>query len=190
MEITLRKANAIQASINEVIKSLDFKPNVEVNEFHNVNDLLVLEHTNFMQSVTRRTDLLDSLYEIRDLVAKANATEIDSILTKIARLEKDISFFFDLVKTSPREDMGVIEGKLNKIRNRPQPSDPYGYGHHRDEIVVSVLTESDISGYKASVANLKRQKQNLQDRLLELNVSTKITLSQQTVQVLAAEHIL
>jgi hypothetical protein len=53
-----------------------------------------------------------------------------------------------------------------------------------------VLTAEDVTGFKAVVANLKKQKQTLQDAILELNVRNEVTLKQLTADTLAQENLL
>jgi hypothetical protein len=53
-----------------------------------------------------------------------------------------------------------------------------------------VFEKQDIEDFKWTVADLKRQKQKLQDTLLELNVRTEIELSADAVQALDAVNIL
>jgi hypothetical protein len=54
---------------------------------------------------------------------------------------------------------------------------------------TSVLTKEALAAYKARVAELKRDKQKLQDAVLEANVRTEIALSEPTVKTLQAEGL-
>jgi hypothetical protein len=77
---------------------------------------------------------------------------------------------------------------LEKIRNgKDERRCIYGYG---DTVDTSVFADSDIAGFKAVVANLKKQKQTLQDAVLEANVRNEVVLKQVTVETLTAENLL
>ena len=188
MKITLRKANALQHSINETLKGLDIKSSVDLNEFQTdpeaeINDAA----TQFKAALARRGSLLNALYEIRKEVSTSNVKHgIDSKLADVARYEKDIQFFASLAKTNVRETASVIVGKLNKIRDRKEDM----YSGYRDSgLVTSVFTASDVESFRNQVLSLKKQKQTVQDELLELNVRTEIKVSDTTLATLTAEGI-
>jgi hypothetical protein len=75
---------------------------------------------------------------------------------------------------------------LDKIRNRKEDS----YYGRNEEVSTSIFTSQEIDNFKNVLAVSKKQKQKLQDELLELNVRTEITLSEQTVATLTKENIL
>lgn len=187
MNVTLRKANAIQASINEALKGLEFNDTVSINEFQNVAEAFDAASTKFVSNVTRRFALTAALYEIRKAVGSANfQANVDNRLADIARLEKDIQFFNKYATAKVRESDAVINGKLDKIRNRKE--DTY-YGRN-EEVSTSIFTTEQVETFKQSLATAKKQKQKLQDELLEANVRTEITLSDETVATLTKENIL
>lgn len=188
MNLTLRKANAVQASINEVLKSLEFKVEIGINEFQDPEAEIAKAHQVVKENMVRRIDLLDALYEIRKAVSAANFEKsVDSRLADIARLEKDIQFFGQYVSTKVRQTPTVLTGKLDKLRNRKE--DVYSY---RDNSAVdtSVFTEQDIDRFKTILAGAKKAKQKLQDDLLEINVRTDISLSDECADILVKEGIL
>jgi hypothetical protein len=186
MKISLRKANAIQISINEALKGLEFKADVAINEFQVPEKEIEHSFDKFHANMDRRCHLLDALYEIRKVVAAANvANGIDTRLADLARLEKDLVFVTAYAKQPVRTSLEVIRGKLAKISNRSE--DSY-YG--RAEVETSIFQEEDLETFRISVATVKKQKQALQDQLIELNVSTTITLSDAAANTLTREDIL
>ena len=82
-------------------------------------------------------------------------------------------------------DMTVIIGKLDKIRNRTE--DSY---YAKAEVETSIFTKEDIAILNGLAVKAKKAKQKLQDELLELNVRTTITLSDEAAATLTAEDIL
>ena len=186
MKISLRKANALQAAINDAISALDLSTEVRINEFENPSEKMDNAVIRLEQNLSRRSDLLDALYEVRNLVAAANnASGINTLLGTAARLDKDLSLNSRLAKLEPALGADVIGGKLAKIKTRTE--DYYG---REDMVLTTVLNSAKLDAFKAKAALLKKEKVAVQDKLLELNVRTEIEISAGTVTVLEKENIL
>ena len=83
MNITLRKANAIQNSINDAVKNIKVELTVELNEFQNIEEAISKANNNLIENDGRRQKLTMALYNIRALVGTANAASgIDTALAK------------------------------------------------------------------------------------------------------------
>lgn len=189
MNISLRKANAVQNSINDAIKSIDLKTEITINEFQNPEHEIAVASAKIRSDLARRNSLLTTLYEIRKAVSTANHTAgIDSRLADIAHLEKQIQNFAALSGKEVSESMDVVRGKLFKIKERPADARASIYGYN-DSVSTSVLAAEDIASFKAQVSTAKKAKQKLQDEVLELNIRTEIALSEQTVQTLTQEGL-
>ena len=186
MNITLRKANAVQLSINEMIKGLSFDSSVQLNEFEPATTQIDAVRNTFETHRATRAKLVGALYEIRKAVARANADAgINDMLAEVAMLEKEIQFNNIYATKSPRLSDAVIEGKLSKLK---EAKEDRFYG--RDSIETGIFTKEEVEEFKRTVADLKRQKQKLQDTLLELNVQTEIELDEETVRFLERADIL
>jgi len=190
MNITLRKANALQNSINDTIKSIKFDTVVKVNEFQDPEAVIKTAEVEFARNMQRRDSLYAVLYEIRKLVGRGNdASGISQRLADVAHLEKQIQFFGDLASKEVREDGKVIAGKLDKIRNEKGESRRTIYGYN-DEVSTSILDKEEVEGFKKLTVASKKNKQKLQDEILELNVRTEIELSEKAVAILTSEGLL
>ena len=188
MKISLRKANALQNSINDALKHIDVKIKVSLNEFQDPEGVLAVSASEAKQNLERKVALTNALFDIRAGVGAVNAVSgIDFKLTEIAHIEKQIQLYSAYVGVEAREAAAVIAGKLEKLRNVEAKSRIYGYG---DTVDSSVFTSDDLAGFKAVVANLKKQKQALQDAVLELNVRNETTLKPVSVETLTAENLL
>ena len=188
MKITLRKANALQNSINEALRHIDVKTKVSLNEFQDAEGVLAVSAAEAKKNIERKVSLTNALYDIRGGVGYVNHTAgVDEKLTEIARIEKQIQLYSAYVGVEVREAPAVIAGKLSKLLNTEAKSRIYGYG---DTVDTGVFTADDIAGFKAVVANLKKQKQALQDAVLEANVRNEVVLKQITVETLTAENLL
>lgn len=185
MNITLRKANAVQNSINEMIKGLAFDTSVRINEFEDHNEQINAVRTVFDTHRATRNKLVGALYEIRKAVAVANAeNSINDMLAEVAMLEKEIQFNNAFATQQPRLSDAVIVGKIEKVKAAKEDF------YRRDDVSTSVFTKEEVDEFKRVVADLKRQKQKLQDVLLELNVQTEITLDDETATFLERADIL
>lgn len=188
MKITLRKASALQNSINDVVKQLDIKTEIALSEFHQPEVEIARVAAEARTNIRRRDSLNLTLYAIRQCVALANHDAgVNGNLTAVAELEKQIHFYTGLASKEVRENAEVLAGKLNKLLNAEAKSRIYGYG---DTVSTSVFTAEDIAGFRKTVSDLKKHKQQLQDTILELNVRTEIELSDEIVGVLQAEGLI
>jgi hypothetical protein len=191
MNISLRKANAIQAGINDVIKSIKIDVTIELNEFQNAEVELKKANDTLFINDARRQKLLISLYNIRGLVGAANANSgIDLNLAKAAFIDKRIAQLDGLANQSVMTDFAVINGKLDKIKNDKSEtarSRIYGY---TDTVSTSVLTQEQVTQIKTEILNLKKQKQKINDEVLELNIKTEIPLTDEVVATLQAEGLI
>lgn len=190
MNITLRKANALQNAIVETINDIDIDVKVELNEFQDPTEQLQTANTVLFENDARRQKLLLALYNIRGLVGAANAQSgIDSTLTKAAFIDRRIQQLQDFARIEPYTDLAVIEGKLEKIRNRTDDASRFAY--HDDTIVITtVVSREQINQAREEIKNLKKQKQKINDSVLELNIKTEIPLGEDVVETLTAEGLL
>lgn len=192
MNLTLRKANAVQAGINDAIKGIKIQATLELNEFQDVQTAMVKANETLFANDSRRQRLLLSLYNIRGLVGAANAQSgIDMKLATAAFLDKRVAQLDELAKLEPVTDLAVINGKLDKIRN-PQTGETarrgiYGY---TDTVSTTVVSVEQLAAIKLEIQNLKKQKQKLNDEILELNIKTEIPLSEDVVAALQAEGLI
>ena len=188
MQITLRKANALQNAIQEQIKTIDISLTVSLNEFQDVALQVEKARATVIGSDQRRANLTMALYAIRGLVGKANAASgVSDHLAHAAYLDKRIGQLKGLSESTAVEAEAVLDGKLEKLRNTESKNRIYGYG---DTVDSGVFTADDIAGFKAVVAHLKKQKQTLQDAVLELNVRNEVVLTLATETTLQAENLL
>jgi len=190
MKINLRKANALQLSVQEAIKSIKFDTEIKVNEFQTAEDEIAKAREAFVANQERHRGLLNSLYDIRKAVSQANAAQgVDVKLADVALMDKKIQYLADLASKSIRDSVEVVAGKMEKLRNRKESNSSLYYGHDAT-VDTSIFTQEDIAGFRTAVSMGKKAKQKLQDELLEINVRTEIELSADVVTVLTTEGLL
>jgi uncharacterized protein YdcH (DUF465 family) len=190
MNTSLRKANALQNSIQEAIRGIEIVTAIEINEFQDIAQELKKANDLLFANDSRRQKLLLALYNIRGLVGTANASSgIDLKLATAAFADKRIAQLEELAKLVPVTDIVVLTGKIEKIKNLKDEARNriYGYG---DTVNTTVIGAEQLSQIKTEIRNLKKQKQKLNDEILELNIKTEIPLSDEVVSTLNAEGIL
>lgn len=189
IKISLRKANAIQQNMNDLLKNIQVKSTVELNEFQDVVQTLQAANDAVMAADVRRSDLLMAVYSIRATVGVANfQCGIGNRLSHLAYIDKRLHQLEGLVAESAKlKDLAVITGQLDKIRNRREEHRLYGY---ENGVSTGVLQQQQIDSIAGIMRELKKQKQKLNDEVLELNVRTEIELTDDVEAVLVKEGIL
>ena len=188
MNITLRKASALQNAINETLKGLEVTTTATVDEFLDAGAVIAAKRDEVTQTVVRKAGLLDVLYAVRKSVAAANANAgITDLLADVAQLEKRIQLQNALASASVQLEAAVLDGRLARLREQTGEARLY---RSTNCVETGVFNKEEIASAKAELAELKKRKQALQDRLLELNVSTTVALSEKSVIVLQQEGLL
>ena len=191
MNITLRKANAVQNSITETVKNIRVELAVELNEFQNVEDTISKANNELIVNDGRRQNLTMALYNIRALVGTANAASgIDTALAKAAFIDKRIGQLEQLAGGTEITSLEVIKGKLEKIKNDKGENTRRSIYGYSDTVSTGVLSKEQTAQARTEILNLKKQKQKLNDEILELNIKTEIPLGDDTVATLTAEGLI
>lgn len=190
MKLTLRKANALQNTIQTSLNAVSIRNTVDINEFQDVDTQIEKANAELMANDVRRSDLLMSLYTIRSLVGQANAeVGITGRLTHAAFIDKRLAQLESLINAAGQlGDVDVIKGKLEKIKARPADSRVSIYGRD-DEVTTGVLKPAQVETIRDIIKDLRKQKQELNDSILELNIKTEIELSEEIGIILQREGI-
>lgn len=185
VNINLRKAHALQTSILEKLKALEPIKEVRLNQFEHTTDILSNAKSDAMSKIDRKVKLLDTLYSIRTFMAEANSrNEIDKSLTNIAYFDKIIQLYQSLVDSPVRLSNEFIDGKILKMKNAKEES------FHDQHFTTGLFTQEELKDFESKVTEFKRQKQALQDRILALNLTCELVLSDLMVETLQSEGLL
>lgn len=188
MNITLRKAAALQNTINETLKGLEVTTTATVDEFQASAAVIAAQREEVNNTVVRKTALLDVLYAVRKGVAAANAAAgVTELLADAAQLDKRIQLQGQLASATAQLESAVLNGRLERLREQTGETRIY---RSTSGVETGVFNKEEIAAAKAELAELKKRKQALQDRLLELNVGTTVALSDKSVIVLQQEGLL
>jgi hypothetical protein len=187
MNISLRKAAALQNSIQETMRSIKVEPVIRVNEFVNSERVIHDANTTLVENDARRVALTIAYYNIRSLVGAANVScGINMKLATSAFVDKRIAQIQELTDAGVR-DIGVVSRRLDKIRSSDTSASMYG---REETVTTSVLTEDQVAAFKSELQALKKQKQTLNDEILELNIKTEIPLGEHTITTLKNEGLI
>lgn len=187
MKISLRRASALQNTIQDTIRSIKIESVIRVNEFVNPERVIIDANTTLVDNDSRRVALTIAYYNIRSLVGAANVScGISMKLATAAFVDKRIVQLAELIDAGVR-DIAVVSRRLDKIRTADTSTNMYG---REDTVTTSVLTEDQIAAFKSELQALKKQKQTLNDEILELNIKTEVPLGENTVTTLTREGLI
>jgi hypothetical protein len=192
MQINLRKANAVQAEIKKAISGVKVETSVSVDEFTpDFKAVVTTAQESLVKAIARKRQLNKALFEIRNKVGEANAkVGINEVLTEVQLIDADLSIMNPLVNGTIGKEFAEIEARLEKAKASPQTDTIRASMYGINKVETSVVTATLIEDVKLLAKSFKRDKQELQDKLLQLNVNTLINLSDETVTLLKEEGIL
>jgi hypothetical protein len=192
MNITLRKASALQNAIQEAIRTIEITVKVELNEFESPDVALTDANHKLVTNDQRRNALTKVLYGIRAQVGQSNALNgINEALAKSAYIDKRVGQLAALTSADAVQDnMVVITGKIDKLKSDKSDTNRRGLYGYSDTVSTGVLASAQVTAFKDELLALKKDKQKLNDQVLELNVRTEITLGDHAVQLLTQEGLI
>lgn len=185
MKLSIRKCYALQKSLEALIENA--KLNIVLNEFEDPEKLLAEAKNKFTECDKRNEMLLKAIYSIRTFIGQANHfSGINDLLTKGAFLDHRIATVSKYAELPPTLSLDVIKGKLEKLKNMDTGSASHYYN---DEISTYVLDQKMIDFYRETLKVLKKQKQQINDEVLEKNVKYEIELPPDVVELLRIEDL-
>jgi hypothetical protein len=191
MQINLRKASAIQAEIRKAINGVKVEQNVSVSEFTtDVEAAIGKAELEFRQAIERKEALNKALFQIRAAVGRANVESgINDVLADIQLIDALIALKSTVASAALRKDVTEINARIVKFKQAPSNDRLALYGDRYNNIESGVVSEAAANAAKAELKILKRDRQGLNDKLLQLNVNTLIQLSDPTKLILQEEGL-
>ena len=193
MEINLRKANAIQAEIRRAISAVEVKDTISVSEFTaDVAGEVSTAEVDYINAMSRKEALTVALYNIRKSVASANATAgVGEILGDIEKIDNIIKLLETTVGVRTRMlSVDELNKRIDKMRNSTEAASASRYGYDRDSVSTGVVSDIVKSAAKQRMKGMRKARQELQDKLLSVNVNTLISVSIDDAKLLGEEGIL
>ena len=184
MEINLRQADQFQQAIVRTLRTISVDPMFTLSPYQKLATSIHKAHTKLLAQDQRQQLLLAAYHDIQQQIIAANTTNgINVLLNQIAYLTTRIKQLAVFYYAEPLAPLEVVQGTLDKIiRNTSE------YGLRT--ITSSYLTTEQRQAFRKKVRLLQRQRQKLMDKTLDLNLRTKIMLSEETVFILTVEEII
>ncbi len=190
MNISLRKAKALNSSLEEQLKNISLSPTAVIDEFSNPDAVIMSSRKNFFNNFSLRNKLVAVIYEIRAALGVANdECGISNLLTTKALFQRQTKEYLsvlsnpDIVLSLSKETIAAKQAKIQKMEGNSSY-------YNKDTFCVGVLTQEDVDNLKIELSNLKKQSQSIDDQLLELNVKNSIVLSSDTESFLKENRLI
>lgn len=183
MKLTLRKANALQLLINEQISATSISTQVSVGKYDDPIAAVIHAGEVFQASLAKTRFLLEVLYSIREKVAKSShAAGVSTILSEVAHIDKLTGVLKPLASTSsfaPAENV-LLEAHADLKKEVSQAS----YSQRAGAFQTGAIPQGWIPAYLKEISELRKRKQSLSDKLLELNIQNEIELAGNEEEIL------
>ena len=193
MELNLRKARKLESKIGEQIKSkrgdLGTSVQLRVNlDISKLDDFVVEARNLFHDELTNLNNLIQVKQDIRNLIAQANANiGINDLISQKLLLEANTALLNSLVGTDVYDRETVNDSiALSKKQQEGERSSMYA----RTTLSVSFLSKIDKEKFASDKQKAQKDIESLEDKLAELNYSTKIKLNATSVKLLQDNGLL
>ncbi len=193
MEVTLRKAAALENALRSAATALPLTKQVKISIFADatVADSAKEVQAKLVQNAAEGVALIRAAFTIRQSIAETNAQSgISALLTEKAALDATEKLITSALGGKVNEydeavDLSIAQAQLDAARERAKAVvDRYS---REDSITVNILTEEVTDGLRKQLTALKRRKTALADELLALNMGKKVTISAE-IEALLKKH--
>jgi hypothetical protein len=188
IEVSLRKAAKLSQGLLDAARAVSLRASVNVSIYNDVNALdaiIAREGAALDASVARATALVRSGYAIRASIRQSNeAAGVNALLDEKAALEAEEKLLAALPTQSAGPDLVAEKRRLAALQERAKTD------YVTENVPVSVLQDEMLDGVVLRRAAIARRKSEIQDALLNLNLTNKVTLSDETATLLADERLI
>lgn len=194
MNINLRRAHKLVARINDALKqhrsTVCLYDALNVWDVSDVDDVLSKKRADMKTNVETVEVLLQAKHDLRVAIDAANhASGISDIIAKRRLLLDMTEFHTPLVNHRPRQDtVTSIAGLQAQIeRTKTAGSDIYS---RTNTVEVMALDGHDLEQMRERKVAAERELEQLDEKLVALNISTEIRLNQWLIEALTNLNIL
>lgn len=189
MQITLRRASALQNAVRQQIGTIQVGDSAEISALANLPVTVEAKRDELLARYNRKRELIKALYALRTSIGKANAEAgIDALLTRSAHTQALIELHLPLASAKVREDADLLDRRAKRAAALPEAN---AFARTASEMLtVAVLLQEDILKADAEVKSLRRLKTDLADELATLNAKTCIVMDEATAAVLKTEGLI
>lgn len=189
MNVTLRKADALQKLIQGAINSTSLVTTVEITRFNAPAAAFTQTKKQFSDDLAKRQLLTTALYDVRQMVGQAGAAAgVSSLLAQMAYIDKAVALLQPLANIRDfYVDSHVLAAQQKDLI---EDKTVERYNSRREAVSASILTKDEVESFKKTIESCRRERLELSDKLLEINVRTQIELTPETVEVLKTYGII
>ena len=190
-KINLRKSSAIQKELFQRASNVEFNTSVELDEFNDPKNVIETQFKEVTDNIVHKQNLLSVLYSLRAKTGSLNAKwDVNKMLAEQERLKACIRMYTELSTGKPRPELLEIRQRIEKMTKLSEKENE-GFGrYHKDHISSNVFDKDKLTEFKDTVKRLKKQYQELNDSILEVNVKRTIELSTEEEKLLSNEGLL
>jgi hypothetical protein len=194
MQVNLRKAAALQSEISSTLREIEVSPYLVFEDQDRVAEEMKEKTQEWKDNLLRKQTLNAVLYSIREKVGNANmASGVSKLLCEERRINADmhrIEAILDKCKGEKYYTADEIVAKLDQLEKKSEDRETYFSRRNAYAVSSVLITKEELAEYRKEMSGLKKQLRKINDTLLELNISTEISLSDKEVTVLETEDLL
>lgn len=191
MELSLRKAHALQEKIIEEINLSSIKGAIQITELDSVDEMMTSGLAELNEALEKKLSLFNFLYLIRLRVSEKNIGEINQALAELASIDKLIKLYKDLSSVG---QYGLASLNPEQIRKRfelvKERRGTTSSSSAIDTLTVNLISKDMLKSFDDNIRSLKLKKEKIQDKLIELNIRLTITLSDDECDFLKKYNLL
>lgn len=182
-QVSLRKASYLEKKIAEEAANMSVISTVDALVYTNYNEKLEEVSQDLRNYVAVRERIATARQILRGVIKSANANIVDGVLDNLSYEQRLLKIYSNL-----RGNLGKIpvEEVVENLRKRADKVDEDSW--RRPEIVLSSLDSYEFLDGK--IKECKKAIMVLEERLTEVNLSTKVTLPTEVVEVLEEMNLL
>jgi len=189
--MNLRKAKQVQDKISETINNLRFPEHrVDAMTVESWQSECLHRLKEYDDMLKEANDLSRVAYNIRKLQGNANASSgINEILTELAFINRHIDTLDNVLRDIAEQEPKEVVQKRVEIKNNELLKSERSFGFDA-AVKVSIFTKDYIHEKEAEMRQLKKERVKLDDKLLDLNISTNIELDDADMDLLVKYDII
>lgn len=181
MELTLRAARKLESKIDKALAEIELDGKTSVRARAEVSEVfgnIGTHKASFIKSLEKKVSLVRIKFTIRRMIADANhSSGINNLLTKKAELESLNGIHKSISKLEATPSSEDIYDLLDIQKKKIDLGTSSSYIDNGAKISLSALDEEYLTSIKNILISHSKEIESIEDKLNELNFSSKITLS-------------
>ena len=189
MELTLRSARRLEQKINMKLlgEELGFTLSVRLLEDpKKIKTQVTKARKEILADIATREELLQLRFLIRTAISETNIkSKINQQITTREYLKQKLDFYTTYTYHVSLRDWAAVEDEIFIKRARLEnTSDNSPFRGVSSTTGVTVITEKELKEFKSVIKEVNAQLQTIDDNLLILNSTNKITLTEDQAKLL------